>query len=142
MRNSRSSAASAGSLPTLRRRRSAGLLIGASSGYLSSATVIATSVYTSAVAVPNGNARAASVGTADDEIGELRQRLRARGERRQGADRGIPQLARAAARRGKSCGRGVRGLGQCSIGAGGLAEQPRVALHIENVILDLEGEAD
>src|SRR5580704_6711462 len=47
IRNSRSSRASSGSLSTLRRRRSAGLEMGASSGYFSSAVLIAR-VYTGA----------------------------------------------------------------------------------------------
>ena len=60
----------------------------------------------------------------------------------QGRDRGVAQLARAPARRGKSGGRGVGGLLERGIRAGGLAEQRRIAFHIEDVILDLEGEAD
>src|ERR1700758_2387273 len=123
MRNARSSAASAGSLPAARRRRSAGLAIASSSGYLSGGALIVPSVYTR---VPARSALAA-----DDETGELGERAGACPEGLESGYRRIAQLPRPRPRGVDSGGARVSRLGVRGVGAGRLAEQCGVPLDIE-----------
>src|ERR1700746_1462772 len=78
----------------------------------------------------------------DDEVGELHQRGASAAERSERGDAVVAQLPRPCARVLEPDGAGVSRLGMRGIGTGRLAEHCRIALDIENVVLDLEGETD
>src|SRR5579871_3512544 len=81
----------------------------------------------------------ASTGAADDEIGELGERRGPRSQGLEGGDRRVAQLPRPRARGVEPRRVRIGGLLERRIGAGRLAEEARVALDVENVVLDLEG---
>src|SRR6185437_12532758 len=73
---------------------------------------------------------------------QLRQGRGAAAEGLKGRDRGIAQRRGPCPRGGQSRGARVGRLAVRGVGAGRLAEQRRIALDVEDVVLDLEGEAD
>jgi hypothetical protein len=79
---------------------------------------------------------------AHDEIGQFDQRRSPSPQGSQSRYRAITQTSGAISGGGQTHSTGIGRFAQCRVRAGGLSKDRRIALDVENVILDLEGETD
>src|SRR5581483_612916 len=91
---------------------------------------------------PRRPSSAPLTGTVDHELRKLGHRSGAHTERHQRLESPIAQVPGPLPRGAQADGTRVGRLAKRGIGPGGLAEQGRVALDIENVVLDLKREPD